>query len=264
MRYGHYYDRYNDIYKDEYPFIPESEYNRNHIKPLDYVYDELHKKYGVVFRPYCKSNSRMLVKYLTGEIEAAYTSYLHPINTINKPTLKPCPICGGYPLIEQHDGYCIFCTTCGLQSAKLSDLYWTVQLWENRGDISHIHHLKEQTEYRNSLNLDPKEKRLTGGPIIVNKTDIQNMDPAQYCWVYEHSIDRKGFSGQAPTDFGEYTDLHDALNLYGYYTSKDMRNQLFAQYNIHPCNFVEDAYYYMLDPYRWCKDNPKMQDILAS
>lgn len=263
MRYGHYYDRYEDIYEEEYPFLPNSEYNRNRIKPLDYVYDELHKKYGVVFRPYCKDNHRMLVKYLTGEVKDAYTSGLYPVESINNPTLKPCPICGGYPLIERNHGFRIFCTTCGLQSVKLTSLYWTIQLWENRGDISSDYHAKEKADYKNSLHLDPKTNLPSGGHIIIPEEDIHNMTSSQFCWVYEHTINPVGCSNKTPVDFGEHTDLYEALDRYGYHMPKDKAAQLSSKYNLHSGNYVNSAYYYMLDPYRWCKDNPKMEDILT-
>lgn len=266
MRYGHYYDKHTDIYKNKYLFIPDSKYNRNHIKLFDYIWDEFHDKHGVVFQPYCKDNSHMLVKYLNGKIDCVLTQYLHPKDSINNPTLQPCPLCGGYPLIERNHGYRIFCTTCGLQSAKLPLFYWAIQMWENRGDISAIYHTKEQTDYRNSQHLDPKENYPDAEHIMTAEEDIHNMTSSQYCWVNTHTVNSTGVSpllDGKPVDFGEHTDLYEALNLYGYRMSKNTADQLVAKCNIHTGDFVSNSYYYMLDPYRWCKDNPKMQDILT-
>lgn len=258
MRYGHYFEN-DDIYNNSIPFDVNSKENKNHIRLLDYIWDELHDKHGVVFTPYNRANSDMLVKFLNGGIEKVPTRYLHPRQDIHQPVLEPCPICGGYPLIERNHGYRVFCTTCGLAAAKLPLLYWAIYMWENRGDISFVYHDKEQMEYRNSQHLDPKENYPDAGHIKIAGEDIQNMSSSQYCWVDAHTINS---TGKPSLDFGEHTDLHEALGLYGYNMPKGTAKQLIEQYNLHANDFVEDMTYYMLDPYRWCKDNLKMQNIL--
>lgn len=265
MRYGHYFEN-NDIYNNNIPFDVNSKENKNHIQLFDYIWDELHDKHGVVFTPYNRANSDMLVKFINGSIEKVPTRYLHPRQDIHQPNLKPCPICGGYPLIEKNHGYRVFCTTCGLASAKLPLLYWAIHMWENRGDISCIYHAKEKMDYRSSQHLDPQSKQSSGGYIKIPEEDIRNMTSSQYCWVDTHTLNPTGVSSKSdgkPVDFGEHTDLYEALRLCGYGIPAGTGKQLITQYNLHSKDFVEDMTYYMLDPYRWCKDNPKMQDILT-
>ncbi len=59
--------------------------------------------------------------------------------------LKPCPFCGGQPVIHVGDGVCVICKECGCRTRSLADgiyqvkpgggaIYRVIDIWNRRAD----------------------------------------------------------------------------------------------------------------------------------
>ena len=53
-------------------------------------------------------------------------------NSKNKLVVRPCPFCGGYPLIENARGVFIECAACGTSTTQKETQREAVEFWNTR------------------------------------------------------------------------------------------------------------------------------------